>query len=79
MKRVILMLSVVLVVAALLTTPGTRAESLGQIMDRYNTCDSSYNYNMTHSPDQYAGDCRFGEYYPLQCYFDPDPQSCIEN
>ena len=77
MKRVIFMLSVVLMVAALLVSPGALAESLGQIMDRYNTCDSNYNYNMNHYPS-YESDCRWGGFYPTQCVFAPDPDACAE-
>jgi hypothetical protein len=80
MKRIILLLSMILMLAALLISPETRAESLNQIMNRYNTCDSNYNYDMTHSPDQAAGDCRFGNYNPeVQCLNHPDPPSCIES
>lgn len=78
MKRVILMVSLVLMAAALLIPPGTRAESISEILSRYNACDDNYDYDMTHYPDQWAGDCRF-EYEPWQCYFDPDPESCIES
>ena len=78
MKRIILMLSLVVMTAALLASPGTRAESIEQILNRYYACDSSYNYDMNNYPDTFGGDCRF-EYYPLACISAPDPESCIED
>lgn len=81
MKRIILILSLVVMAAALLISPGANAESIGQILDRYYACDNSYTYNMTHSPDAAAGDCRWGTYSPTQCAFLPSPEkeSCIED
>ena len=78
MKRVILMVSLILTAASLLIPPRTHAETLSQIIARYDSCDGNYNYDMTHYPDELAGDCRF-QYEPWQCEFAPDPESCIES
>lgn len=78
MKRIIFLLSSVLMMAVLLITPGARAESISEILGRYNTCDGNYNYDMTHSPDSLAGDCRFS-YFPIQCFLAPDEEACVES
>ena len=78
MKRIILLLSLVVMAAALLIPSGTSAESIYQILNRYYACDDSYNYDVTHSPDAAAGDCRWQYYSPTQCAFAPDEEACIE-